>query len=243
MLLIASLVSAPPEPRVQFVDVASPGGVAFRHENGASPAKHMFETFGSGVAFIDYDNDGFPDLFFANGADLSNGKPSPGNVLYRNLGHGKFEEVTKMAGVAGNGMFATGVTIGDYDNDGFLDIYVTGYGGNQLFHNNADGTFTEVTAKAGVAGGGWSSSAAWGDYDCDGYLDLFVARYVDYDIKTAPYCGYKKDGYRMYCDPQQFDGLPNLSQWAYGPQKCNVMKTRLRYLTRILLSLWQRVGP
>jgi hypothetical protein len=210
MLLMGSLVSAPPKPRVQFVDVTAAGGVAFRHENGASPAKHMFETFGSGVAFIDYDNDGFPDLFFANGADLSHGKASPGNVLYRNLGHFKFEEVTKTAGVAGNGMFATGVTIGDYDNDGFLDIYVTGYGGNQLFHNNGDGTFTEVTAKAGVAGGGWSSSAAWLDYDRDGYLDLFVARYVDYDIKTAPYCGYKKDGYRMYCDPQQFDGLPSL---------------------------------
>ncbi len=195
---------------VQFTDVAAEAGITFRHENGASPEKHMFETFGSGVGVIDFDNDGWPDLFFANGADLAHGKRSPGNALYRNLGNGKFEDVTAKAGLAGNGMFATGVTVGDYDNDGFLDIYLTGYGGNQLFHNNGDGTFTDVTAKAGVGGGGWSSSAAWVDYDRDGYLDLFVARYVDYDIKNPPYCGYKKEGYRTYCDPQQFDGAPAL---------------------------------
>jgi hypothetical protein len=210
LLAIASLFSSPPDLRPQFTDVASAAGLTFKHENGASPEKHLFETFGSGVAFIDFDNDGFPDLFFANGADLAHGKSSPGNVLYRNLGNGKFVDVTAKAGVAGNGMFATGVTAGDYDNDGLLDIYVTGFGGNQLFRNNGDGTFTDVTAKAGVAGGGWSSSAAWLDYDRDGYLDLFVARYVDYDMKHAPYCGYKKDGYRMYCDPQQFDGAANL---------------------------------
>ena len=198
------------EASVQFSDVAAEAGITFRHENGASPEKQIFETFGSGVGVIDFDNDGWPDLFFANGADLAHGKRSPGNVLYRNLGNGKFEDVTAKAGVAGNGMFATGVTVGDYDNDGFLDIYVTGYGGNQLFHNNGDGTFTEVTAKSGVGGSGWSSSAAWVDYDRDGYLDLFVARYVDYDVRHAPYCGYQKPGYRMYCDPQQFDGMPAL---------------------------------
>ncbi|HEY3836541.1 MAG TPA: FG-GAP-like repeat-containing protein, partial [Bryobacteraceae bacterium] len=199
-----------PQAHVQFTDVAAEAGVTFKHENGASPEKQMFETFGSGAGVIDFDNDGWPDLFFANGADVVHGKPSPGNVLYHNLRNGKFEDVTAKAGVAGNGMFATGVTVGDYDNDGFLDIYVTGFGGNQLFHNNGDGTFTDVTAKAGVGGGGWSSSAAWVDYDRDGKLDLFVARYVEYDTKTAPYCGYKKPGYRMYCDPQQFDGMPNL---------------------------------
>ena len=200
--------AASSEPRVQFVNVAREAGITFRHENGASKEKLMPETFGSGVAWIDFDNDGLPDVFFANGADLAHGKPSPGNVLYRNLGNGKFEDVTKKAGVAGNGMFATGVTVGDYDNDGFLDVFVTGYNSRQLFHNNGDGTFTDVTAKAGVAGGGWSSSAAWVDYDRDGYLDLFAARYLDYDIHNAPYCGYKQEGYRMYCDPQQFDGVP-----------------------------------
>jgi hypothetical protein len=197
------------EPRVQFVNVAREAGITFKHENGASKEKLMPETFGAGVAWIDFDNDGLPDLFFSNGADLAHGKPSPGNVLYHNLGNGKFEDVTKKAGVAGNGMFATGVTVGDYDNDGFLDIFVSGYNSRQLFHNNGDGTFTDVTAKAGVAGGGWSSSAAWVDYDRDGYLDLFVARYLEYDVKNAPYCGYKQEGYRTYCDPQQFDGVPD----------------------------------
>jgi enediyne biosynthesis protein E4 len=195
-------------PRVQFVNVAREAGLTFKHENGASKEKLMPETFGAGVAWIDYDNDGYPDLFFSNGADLAQGKPSPGNALFRNLGNGKFEDVTAKAGVGGNGMFATGVTVGDYDNDGNLDIFVSGYNSRQLFHNNGNGTFTDVTEKSGVAGGGWSSSAAWVDYDRDGYLDLFVVRYLDYDIKNAPYCGYKQEGYRMYCDPQQFDGVP-----------------------------------
>jgi hypothetical protein len=207
-LLFASPSS--PEPPVQFVDIAAQAGIAFRHENAASPERHLYETVGSGVAWIDYDNDGWLDLFFANGADVAHGKPSPGNALFRNLGNGKFVDVTAKAGVAGDGMFATGVTVGDYDNDGLPDIYVTGFGRNQLFHNNGDGTFASVTAQAGVPGGGWSTSAAWVDYDRDGYLDLFVGRYVDYDIKTAPYCGYKKDGYRMYCHPLEFDGTSNL---------------------------------
>ena len=193
-----------------FVDVAAQSGITFKHENGASPDKQLYETVGSGVAWIDYDNDGWPDLFFPNGADVAHGKPSPGNVLYRNLHNGKFEDVTAKAGLKGNGMFATGATAGDYDNDGFVDLLVTGFGQSQLFHNNGDGTFTDVTAKAGVQGSGWSTSAAWFDYDKDGYLDLFVARYVDYDIKKAPYCGYKGEGYRMYCHPLEFDGTPNL---------------------------------
>src|SRR5690348_11285810 len=165
-LPLASEQAAKTQPRPagpQFNKIAD-SGITFRHENGASAEKHMFETFGSGVGVIDFDNDGRPDLFFANGADLAHGKPSPGNALYRNLGNGKFEDVTAKARVAGNGMFATGVTVGDYDNDGYLDIYVTGYGGNQLFRNYGEGTFSDVTAKAGVGGGAWSSSAAWVDY-------------------------------------------------------------------------------
>ncbi len=201
--------SPPPEPHPQFVNIAHEAGLTFKHENGASKEKLMPETFGAGVAFIDYDNDGYIDIFFSNGANMAQGKPSPGNALYRNLGNGKFEDVTEKAGVRGNGMFGTGVTVADYDNDGWLDVFLSGYDSRQLFHNNGDGTFTDVTAKSGVAGGGWSSSAAWLDYDRDGWLDLYVVRYLEYDIKTAPWCGYKQDGYRMYCDPQQFDGVPD----------------------------------
>ncbi|MCX6630329.1 MAG: VCBS repeat-containing protein, partial [Candidatus Solibacter sp.] len=107
----------PSEPRVQFVNIAREAGIAFKHESGASKEKLMPETFGSGVAWIDFDNDGLPDLFFSNGADMAKGSPSPGNALYHNLGSGKFEDVTRKAGVSGNGMFATGATVGDYDND------------------------------------------------------------------------------------------------------------------------------
>lgn len=202
--------SDPPAKRVQFVDVASQAGITFKHENGASSEKLMPETFGSGVAWIDYDNDGWIDVFFPNGADLAHSKPSPGNALFRNLGNGKFADVTQKAGVAGRGLFSTGAAVGDYDNDGFQDLFVTGYGGTQLFHNNGNGSFADVTEKAGVSASGWSSSTAWLDYDRDGYLDLYVVRYLDYDIKNAPYCGFKRQGYRMYCDPQQFDGVPDL---------------------------------
>ncbi|MBO0859634.1 MAG: CRTAC1 family protein [Chloracidobacterium sp.] len=195
---------------VSFVDIARSAGIEFKHENGASAEKFMIETFGSGVAWLDYDNDGFLDLFFANGADLHSGKASPGNVLLHNNGKGAFVDVTQSAGVKGNGGFSTGVAVGDYDNDGFLDLYVTGYGANTLYHNNGNGTFTDVTAKAGVKGGGWSSSAGFFDYDRDGRLDLYVARYVDYDVKDNVYCGYQKPGYRMYCDPRGFDGVPDL---------------------------------
>ena len=194
---------------VQFVDVAAEAGITFRHENGASKEKLMMETFGSGVAWLDYDNDGWLDLFFANGADVAGGRKSPGNLLYRNLGKGKFTDVTAQAGVAGAGQFATGVAVGDYDNDGRLDIYVTGFGANQLFRNNG-ASFTDVTAKAGVPGGGWSSSAGFLDYDRDGDLDLYVVRYLDYEVRTNIYCGFRKEGWRMYCDPRNYDGYPDI---------------------------------
>jgi enediyne biosynthesis protein E4 len=201
--------SPAPEPRPQFVNIAREAGLSFVHENGASKEKLMPETFGAGVAVLDYDNDGWVDIFYSNGARMSPKTPSPGNALYRNVNGAKFEDVTRRAGISGNGMFATGATVGDYDNDGYPDIFVSGYNSRQLFRNRGDGTFADVTQKAGVAGGGWSSSAAWLDYDRDGHLDLYVVRYLDYDIQTAPYCGYKQPGFRMYCDPQQFDGVPD----------------------------------
>ena len=190
----------------RFADVTAAAKIAFVHRSGASPDKRMVETFGSGVAWIDYDNDGFPDLFFVNGA------PGSSNALYHNNRDGTFTDVTARAGVAGaaagDRVFKTGVAVGDFDNDGYLDLYVTALGPNTLYRNNHDGTFTDVTAKAGVAGAAerWSTSAGFFDYDHDGRLDLFVASYVDYRLDSNPYCGQKKDGYRMYCDPKIFDG-------------------------------------
>jgi len=195
---------------VSFADITQSAKIAFKHENGASADKLMIETFGSGVAWFDYDNDGFLDLFFPNGANLHDGKPSPGNSLLHSTGKGTFVDVTQKAGLTGNGGFSTGVAVGDYDNDGYLDLYVTGYGANALYRNNGNGTFIDVTAKAGVKGGGWSSSAGFFDYDRDGDLDLYVVRYLDYNLKENTYCGYQKPGYRMYCDPRGFDGVADL---------------------------------
>jgi enediyne biosynthesis protein E4 len=207
---IVLLSLLPHNGQVSFKDITQSAKIAFKHENGASADKLMIETFGSGVAWFDYDNDGFLDLFFSNGANLHDGKPSPGNSLLHNTGKGTFADVTQKAGLAGNGGFSTGVAVGDYDNDGFLDLYVAGYGANALYRNNGNGTFTDVTAKAGVKGGGWSSSAGFFDYDRDGDLDLYVVRYLDYDVKENTYCGYQKPGYRMYCDPRGFDGVADL---------------------------------
>lgn len=195
---------------VSYVDVAAVWGLTFRHENGASAEKIMVETFGSGLAAFDYDNDGRVDLFFANGANLHAGAASPGNALFRNTGPAGFADVTGRAGIKGNGRFATGVAVGDVDNDGWLDLFVAGYGGNALYLNTGTGTFTDVTARAGVAGGGWSSSAGFFDFDRDGDLDLYVARYLDYDARRNRHCGHRKAGYRMYCDPSNFDGVPDL---------------------------------
>jgi hypothetical protein len=166
----------------------------------------MVETFGSGVAWIDYDNDGHPDLYFVNGA------PGTPNALYRNKRDGTFEDVTAQAGLAADAnttAYKTGVAVGDYDNDGDLDLYVTAYGPNLLFRNNGDGTFTDVTAAAGVAGGPveWSTSTGFFDYDRDGDLDLYVVNYLDYRLDDNPYCGFRKEGYRAYCGPTMFDGM------------------------------------
>jgi hypothetical protein len=172
----------------------------------------MVETFGSGVAWIDYDNDGFPDLYFVNGA------PGAANVLYRNNRDGTFTDVTRQAGVAGHSeqagaagkaAYKTGVAVGDYDNNGYLDLYVTAFGPNILYRNNGDGTFADVTSAVGVAGGTteWSTSTGFLDFDRDGDLDLYVVNYLDYRLKDHPYCGLRKEGFRMYCLPTLFDGV------------------------------------
>ncbi len=173
---------------------------------------------GSGVALFDYDNDGRLDIFFANGAHITDPMPVDGvprkddpkfwNRLYHQKSDGSFEDVTEKAGLIGAG-YSTGVAVGDFDNDGYDDLFVAGYGRSTLYHNNGNGTFTDVTEAAGVAGSGWATSAAWVDYDNDGRLDLVVARYMDWDFSDI-YCGERREGYRSYCHPDIFQPVPVL---------------------------------
>ena len=191
-------------------------------QNSATSNKYLVETMGGGVALLDYDNDGRLDVFFTNGAKLDDPMPAGKrpdksdakywNRLYRQNADGTFADVTEKAGLTGmpQNYYGMGVAVGDYDNDGFEDLYVTNYGGNTLYHNNGDGTFTDVTARAGVGASGWSASAGFFDYDNDGKLDLFVTRYVDWTFQTNRYCGEKKPGYRAYCHPDNYAGVANI---------------------------------
>jgi len=189
---------------------ASFSGISWRHVNGKSPEKYLPETTGAGCAFLDYDSDGWMDIYLVNSGKCDfYAPPSPlRNALYRNNRDGTFTDVTDKAGVAARG-FGQGVAVGDYDRDGFPDLYVTQYGRSILFHNNGDGTFSDVTEKAGVAAPGWSSSAVWFDYDNDGLLDLFVCRFVDFSKEKNQFCGVHVDGKRHYCIPRIYQPMPS----------------------------------
>jgi len=197
--------------RVRFVDVARHSGITFRHDNAASPEKFLIETMGAGCGWLDYDQNGLFDLYLAQSAATPAYQPAHPlrGALYRNNGDGTFTDVTERAGVGAEGLFAMGVAVGDFDNDGYPDLYVCGYGRSRLFHNNRDGTFTDVTERAGVANAGrWASSAAWFDYNNDGLLDLVVANYVDWSPRRNFYCGDRGPGLRSYCHPDDFNGTP-----------------------------------
>ncbi len=208
----------PPRSTAKFSDATAASGVTFRHFASHTTKKYLIEAMGSGVALFDFDNDGRLDLFLVNGASVSDPQapgtipqktdPKQWNRLYHQKSNGTFEDVTEKSGLKGAG-YGMGVTVGDYDNDGFEDLYVTSYGGNKLYHNQGDGTFTDVTAKTGLAGEGWSTSAAWVDLDGDGLLDLVVARYLQWDFNDI-YCGEKKAGYRSYCHPDEFQPITPL---------------------------------
>ncbi len=202
-----------------FTDMTMSSGLTFKNDAGLTSQKYLLESMGSGVAMLDYDGDGWLDLFFVNGAAIEDPMP-PGkmpdksdsrywNCLYRNNRDGTFTDVTEKAGLHGS-FYGMGAAVGDYDNDGRPDIYVTNFGRNTLYHNNGDGTFTDVTDKAGVAGAGWSTSACWVDYDLDGRLDLIVARYLDWDFALNIWCGAHKPGYRAYCHPDKFKPVAHL---------------------------------
>ena len=180
--------------------------------NGASGQMHQVETMIAGVAILDYDGDGWPDIFIANGAALPNLEKTDGsfhNRLYRNNRDGTFSDVTEKAGVVGRG-YSMGVAAADFDNDGWPDLFVTGVRSNILYRNRGDGTFEDVTRKTGLAGDGtWSVAAGWFDYDNDGLLDLFVVHYVQWDPANEPFCGDPKAGYRAYCHPKFYHPLAN----------------------------------
>ena len=182
---------------------AAASGLTWRHENGRSADYFLPETTGAGCAFLDYDNDGWMDIYLVNSGKCDFLTPDPplGNALYRNNRDGTFTEVTEKAGVAAGG-YGMGVAVGDYDADGWPDVYVTQYGRSILYHNNGNGTFTDVTEKAGLEAPGWASSAVWFDYDNDGRLDLFVCRFVDFDKSKNKFCGNEKTGERFYCIPR-----------------------------------------
>src|SRR6202165_150685 len=196
-----------------------PQGIDFTLQCSPTHQKHLIETMPGGVALLDYNNDGLLDIFFVNGGRLTSPLPTPDdfsrhdprywNRLYRQNKDGSFTDVTEQAGLAnaGDGNYGMGVAVGDYDNDGYPDLYVTSYGMNILYHNNGDGTFTDVTAKAGVAGGGWSVSAGFFDYDNDGKLDLFVTRYMEWDTQHSKDCG---GNYHTDCPPREVPRATNI---------------------------------
>ncbi len=213
---IAALAAAATQPL--FVDVSRTAGLTARtYFGGEKTNKYITETTGGGVAFVDYDNDGWPDIFVVNGSRREGfgNSPSPTNKLYRNKHDGTFEDVTEKAGLARSG-WGQGVCAGDFDNDGQVDLFVTYWGHNVLYRNNGDGTFRDVTAAAGFPSSGtrWGSGCAFLDYDRDGHLDLFVSNYVNFDPNTAPEpgtnarCQFK--GISVNCGPRGLPGESNL---------------------------------
>jgi enediyne biosynthesis protein E4 len=208
---LPSLGRALLQPIYPFEEIpAATSGIHWVHTAGKSKERFLPETTGPGCAFLDYDNDGWMDIYFVNSGKCDFYDPNPPlrNALYRNNRDGTFSDVTEKAGVHGGG-YGQGVAAGDYDGDGFPDIYVTQYGRSILYHNNGNGTFTDVTEKAGVAAPGWSSSALWFDYDNDGRLDLFVCQFVEFSKALNKSCGLGEEGKHGYCIPRLYKPMPS----------------------------------
>lgn len=206
LLLLMPLCAFAAEPRIHFTDVTESAGIRFTHDNGAKGEYHLPETLGAGGAFLDYDNDGQLDIYLVNSAAPS--------VLYRNNGDGSFTDVTAIAGVGNEGSYGHGAACGDYDNDGYTDIYVTNFGANRLYRNNGDRTFTQARLESVTTDTHWSSSATFFDYDSDGHLDIYVVNYLNYALTaTYPPCfensASGREKIRGYCHPKNFEGAPD----------------------------------
>ena len=214
----------PPGPQARspltFTDITTQSGINFMHAASKTSSKYLLETMGGGVAILDYDNDGRMDLFFTNGAALKDHmskddqpdktQPRYWNRLYQQKPDGTFSDVTERAGLKGTG-YSMGVAAADYDNDGFVDLFVTGYKSDRLYRNNGDGTFSDATGKLPKVSDGWSTSAGWFDYDRDGRLDLFVAHYMEWDFDNGSlFCGGPTSLLRAYCHPDNFKGAANI---------------------------------
>ena len=206
LLISNSSPTAPP----QFTSITKEAGIHFKHHNGGSGQLYFIEPLGGGAAFLDYNNDGLQDIYLVNGAALpplpkepSGEVASPRNALYRNNGDGTFTDVAGTAGVANTG-YGMGCAVGDYNNDGFPDLYVTNFGANVFFRNNGDGTFTDVTNGTGTGDTRWGTGCAFVDYDNDSFLDLYVTNYVKYTTESDQVCMNK--GVRVYCDPRLYEG-------------------------------------
>ena len=209
--ILAAGSSETSPPGIRFEEIAAKSGLSFTTVSSPTPNKNQVETMVAGVALLDYDNDGYLDIFLVNGAaipSLKKESPAYWNRLYHSNHDGTFTDVTEKAGVAGSG-YGMGVAVGDYDNDGWPDIFVASVTSNQLLHNNHDGTFTDVTAKAGLPGANldgkkmWSVGGGWFDYNSDGLLDLFVVNYCKWEVNKDPYCTIG-GGVRGYCHPQYY---------------------------------------
>src|SRR6202162_4796173 len=223
LILIVALTSfftgdstAPVPAPIRFEDIAIKTRVNFITRNSPTPNKNQIETMVAGVALLDYDGDGYLDIYLVNGAaipSLQKESPEYWNRLFHNNHDGTFTDVTERAGLAGLG-YGMGVAVGDYDNDGRPDLFLANVTGNQLFHNKGDGTFTDVTAKAGLAGAEmngkkmWSVGAGWFDYNNDGKLDVFVVNYCVWEVNKDPFC-HVKGGVRGYCHPKLYESLHN----------------------------------
>lgn len=209
-LLLSLISNTSAASSIQFISVTKEAGIHFKHHDGRNGQRYFIEPLGGGAAFLDYNNDGLQDIYFVNGAALSpflkerlDESELPRNALYRNDGDGTFTEVASAAGVADTG-YGMGCAAGDYNNDGFTDLYVTNFGANVFFRNNGDGTFTDVTTQTGTGDTRWGASCAFVDYDNDSFLDLYVTNYVKYTTESDRVCMNK--GVRVYCDPRLYEG-------------------------------------